>query len=154
MVREAVETRAFQKGWRLGKESACGCAERLASPCPFNPLVVDRSFGIPQPLDNLAIAEARILTSEFDDVVRELFFIFSSRWNAVLRATTLPAHPAMTALRDAPPNSNVIDAGSTTRRVWMFARVTSATFLVSKVRSDTDLRSRAFSASSFSRRLS
>ena len=67
---------------------------------------------------------------------------------AALRRTVLSEHTADPSLGQFQPGSNMVDAGSATRGAQKFPFAASARIILSKVRSETARRSRAFSASS------
>ena len=126
-----------------------GNFQPLAPPDPFDPFVVDDpAGGRSQKLRDLPIAVAAILTGELNDVGGQPFFVISPRRNAPLRRTVLSEHTADPSLGQFQLRSNMVNAGSATRGAQKFPFAASARIILSKVRSETARRSRAFSASS------
>lgn len=126
-----------------------GNFQPLAPPDPFDPFVVDDpAGGRSQKLRDLPIAIAAILTGEFNDVGGQPFFVISPLRNVALRRTMMPEHTANPPLGQFQLRSNIINAGSATRGAQKFPLAASARIILSKVRSETARRSRAFSASS------
>src|SRR5438067_8411677 len=62
-----------------------GDLQPLASPDPFDPLVVDQPAGPPQQLGDLAIAVAAILPGQLDDVGGQPLFILTAPRHLALR---------------------------------------------------------------------
>ena len=88
----------------------------LASPDPFDPLVIDDpAGGRSQKLRDLPIAIATILASEFDNIGGQSFFVISPRWRPPLRRSVLSEHAAHPSLGQLHLRSDVIDAGASTR---------------------------------------
>ncbi len=126
-----------------------GNFQPLAPPDPFDPFVVDNSAGgRSQKLCDLPIAVAAILAGELNDVGGQPFFVISPRWNAALRRTVLSERAADPSLGHFQLGSNMVDAGAATRGAQKFPFAASARIILSKVRSETARRSRAFSVSS------
>ena len=126
-----------------------GNFQPLAPPDPFDPLVVDDpAGGRSQKLRNFPIAVAAILTGELNDVGGQPFFVISPRRYPSLRRTVLSKHTADPSLGQFQLRSNMVNAGSAMRGAYKFPFAASARIILSKVRSETARRSRAFSASS------
>ena len=149
--------------WPLGTKSNAGSVREpqpaalrllggnfqpLAPPDPLDPFVVDDpAGGRSQKLRNLPIAIAAVPTGELNDVGGQPLLVISPRRNAALRRTMLPKHTADPSLGQFQTGSNMVDAGSATRGAQKFPFAASARIILSKVRSETARRSRAFSAS-------
>jgi hypothetical protein len=94
-------------GWNL---------QPLASPDPFDPLVVDDpTRRCAKHLRDLPIAVAAILAGKLDDVGGQPLLVLSSRRNAALGRTMLSEHAADPALGQFQLGSNMINAGAATR---------------------------------------
>jgi len=121
----------------------------LAPPDPFDPYVVEGpAGGRSQKLCDLPIAIAAIPTGQLNDVGGQPFFVISPLRNVALRRTMLPEHTANPPLGQFQAGSHMVDAGTATRGAQKFPLAASARIILSKVRSETARRSRAFSASS------
>jgi hypothetical protein len=92
-----------------------GDFQPLASPDPFDPLVVDQPTGPAQQLGDLAIAVAPVLPGQFDNVVRQPGVIVAAMRDLALRRAMLTERRAGTPLRDRQNASNMLDAGAATR---------------------------------------
>jgi len=92
-----------------------GDLQPLASPDPFDPLVVDQPAGPAQQLGDLAIAIAAILPGQLDDVGRQPFFVGMAPRDLALRRAMLTESGAGTPLGDRQHASNMLDAGAATR---------------------------------------
>ncbi len=126
-----------------------GNFQPLAPPDPLDPFVVDDpAGGRSQKLRNLPLAIAAVPMGELNDVGGQPLLVISPRRNAALRRTMLPEHTADLSLRQFQPGSNMVNADSATRGAQKFPFSASARIILSKVRSETARRSRAFSASS------
>ena len=126
-----------------------GNFQPLAPPDPFDPFVVDDpAGGRSQKLRDLPIAIAAVPTGELNDVGDQPLLVISPRWNAALCRTVLSEHTTDPSLGQLQPGSNMVDAGTATRGAQKFPFAASARIILSKVRSETARRSRAFSASS------
>lgn len=89
----------------------------LASPDPFDPLVVDHpTGGRTQQLGDLPIAVAPILSGKFDDVGGEPLLVVSAASDVALGRSVLPEHPADPALGHLHHRPDVVDTGAATRR--------------------------------------
>ena len=93
-----------------------GDLQPLAPPDPLNPFVVDEPAGPAQQLGDLAIAIAAIVPSQFDDIGRQLLFIVTAPRDLALRRAMLPERRTGAALGDRQFLSNMLDAGTATRR--------------------------------------
>jgi hypothetical protein len=90
--------------------------EPLASPDPFDPLVVDHpARGRAQQLGDLAVAVAAILPGELDDVGSELFLVVPAPRLLALRRAVLAERSADAALGDLKLASDVLDADAASR---------------------------------------
>jgi hypothetical protein len=92
-----------------------GDLQPLASPDPFDPLVVDQPAGPAQQLGNLAIAVAAILPGQLDNVGDQARFILTAPRDLALRRAMLPQSRAGTPLGDRQRASHMLDAGAATR---------------------------------------
>src|SRR5204863_2169020 len=92
-----------------------GDLQPLASPDPFDPLVVDQPAGPPQQLGDLAIAVAAILPGQLDDVGGQPLFILTAPRHLTLRRAMLPERRTGPALGNRQRLSNMRDAGAPTR---------------------------------------
>ena len=121
----------------------------LASPDPFDPLVIDDPPRCAsKQRRNLPIAVSAVLAGKFDNVGGQPFLIVPARGNKTLGGTVLPEDQADPALGHFQFGSYMLNAGAATRRAQKFPRTASVKIILSSVKSETALRSRAFSASS------
>ena len=121
----------------------------LAPPDPFDPLVVDApTRRCPKQLRDLPVAVTAILAGKLDDVGGQPLLIVASHRNTALRGTVLSENPANPALGQLQFGSYMTNAGAAARGAQKFPLAASARIILSRVRSDTARRSRAFSASS------
>ena len=93
----------------------CGNLQPLASPDPFDPLVVDEPAGPAQQLGDLAIAIAAILAGEFHGVGRQPLFIVTPLRDLALRRTMLAERRTGATLGDMQLRSDLLNAGAATR---------------------------------------
>jgi len=105
-VVEPKTTALWLPGWDL---------QPLASPDPFDPLVVDEPAGPAQQLGDLAIAVAAILPGQLDDVGGQPLLIISALRDPALRRAMLAESRTGAALGDGQLPSNMLDAGASTR---------------------------------------
>lgn len=92
-----------------------GDLQPLASPDPFDPLVVDQPTGPPQQLGDLAIAVAAVLPGQFDDVGGQPRFIVSALRDLALRRAMLAERRTGATLGNRQRSANMLDAGAATR---------------------------------------
>jgi hypothetical protein len=131
-----------------------GNFQPLPSPDPLDPLVIhDPTGSRTQEFCDLAVAVTTVLAGEINDVGREPLVIVSPLRNTPLRRTMLSEHAADPPLGQLQLGSNVIDAGPATGGAYQFPEAASFKISLSKLRSATARRSRAFSASRSFRRL-
>ena len=131
-----------------------GNLQPLPSPDPLDPLVVDDPPDCrAQEFCDLAVAVTTVLAGEIDDVGRQPGLIVSSLRDAPLRRAMLSEYTADPPLGQLQGGSDVRDAGAATGGAYQFPEAASFRICLSKVRSATTRRSRAFSASRSFRRL-
>src|SRR5918997_1730056 len=135
------------------KSTALICAPTpLPTPDPLHPLVVHQPTRVAQQGRDLAVAVAAIPPRQLDDVGGEPLFVVAAPRPLALRRAVLAERRAGAALGHPHRVHDVLDAGAPARGARQFPRAASARICLSRVRSATALRSRAFSASSaFSR---
>ena len=92
-----------------------GDLQPLASPDPFDPLVIDQPARIPQQRRDLAVAVTAVLPGKLDNVGGQLLFIFAAPRYPALRRAMLPESHTGTALGDRQCASDMLDAGAATR---------------------------------------
>ena len=128
--------------------------EPLTPPDALHPLVVDHPAGLnTQQLGDLAIAVATVVPSQRDDVsVRRAS---SPRPCGGLRCVERCCPSAWQARRSETLSfvSDMLDAKTATCGAQKFPRAASCKMILSRVRSDTARRRRAFSVSSSLKRL-
>jgi len=90
--------------------------QTLAPPDPLNPLVVDQPPGITQQGRDLAVAIAAVLPGEFDDVGRQPLLVVAALRRLALRRAMLPERRTGATLGNANNMTNMLDAGTPTRR--------------------------------------
>ncbi len=92
-----------------------GHLQPLASPDPFDPLVIDEPTGAAQQLGDLAIAVAAILPGQLDDVGRQPLFIVTAPRDLALRRAMLAERRTGAALGDRQLAADMLNAGAATR---------------------------------------
>ena len=128
--------------------------EPRTPPDALYPLVVDHPAALrAQQLGNLAIAVAATGPGQGNDVLGQFGLIMEPLRRLALRRAVLPECSAGTALRDAQFISDMLDTETAARGAQKFPRTASCKMTLSRVRSDTARRRRAFSVSSSLRRL-
>ena len=128
--------------------------EPRTPPDALHPLVVDYPAGLnTQQLGNLAIAVAAVVPSQRDDVFGQSGLVPAPLRRLARRRTVLSESLTGTALRGAQLLSDMLDTETAARGAQKFPRAASCKMTLSRVRSDTVRRRRAFSASSSLRRL-
>ncbi len=101
---------------------------------------------------DLAVPATPVLASQLGDVGRQLLLIVSAPRHLALCRAVLPEHRTGAALRHLHRLHHMLDTGTPARGAQKLPRAASARICLSRVRSATALRRRAFSASSsFSR---
>ena len=126
----------------------------LTPPDALDPLVVDHPAGLnTQQLGDLAIAVATVVPSQRDEVFGQAGLVLATLRRLALRRTVLSECLAGTALRDAQFVSDMLDAETAACGAQKFPRAASCRITLSRVRSDTARRRRAFSVSSSLKRL-
>ncbi len=117
----------------------------LASPQPFDPTIADLPSRISQQSSDTPIAIAAILPGQLDHISHQLVFVISSTWAIPLRGPILAQHTTNPSFGNTKLTANLVDAGTATRGAQKFLRAASFKMSLSKVKSDTALRSRSFS---------
>ena len=92
-----------------------GDLQPLASPDPFDPLVVDDPAGLLQQPSDLAIAVAAVLPGKLDDVGCEPLFVFTAPRYLALRRAVLPERRTGAALGDMHDFYDLLDTGAAAR---------------------------------------
>ena len=92
-----------------------GNLQPLASPDPFDPLVIDRPAGLLQQPGDLAIAVAAVLPGKCDGVGGEPFLIIPAPRDLALCRAVLPKRRASATLGDMQFMSDLLDTGTATR---------------------------------------
>ena len=121
----------------------------LASPDPFDPLVIDDpDRRASKQRRNLPIFLSAILAGKYDDVGGQLFLVVLSRRNKPLGGSVLSEHQADPALGYFQFGSYMLNARAATRRACELSRAASGRAILSSGRSDTARKRRGFAASS------
>ena len=93
-----------------------GDFQSLASPDPLDPLVVHQPAGGAQQGCDLAVAVAAILSGKLDDVGRQPLLVVTALRHLALRRAMLAERRTGATLGDAKLTTNMLDAGTPTRR--------------------------------------
>ena len=93
-----------------------GDLQSLASPDPLDPLVVHQPAGGAQQRCDLAVAVAAILSGKLDDVGRQPLLVIAALRHLALRRAVLAERRTGATLGDAKLTTNMLDAGTPTRR--------------------------------------
>jgi hypothetical protein len=93
-----------------------GDLQPLTLPDPLDARIADQPAGIPQQRSDLAVAIAAVLPGQFDYVGRQPFRILSAPRDLTLRRAMLPERRTSAALGDMQMISDMLNAGSATRR--------------------------------------
>jgi hypothetical protein len=88
----------------------------LTPPDPLDPLVVDQPARVPQQGRDLAVAITAILPGKLDDVGRQPLLVIAALRRLALRRAVLAERRAGATLGDAKLTTNMLDAGTPTRR--------------------------------------
>ena len=130
----------------------CWNLQPLPPPDPLDPLDVHHPAGVAQQRRDPAVAVAAIFDGERDDVGGQSRLVIGRLGDLALRRAMLAEYAAGEAFGNAERLPNALDADPAAGGVYQFPDAASFRISFSSVRSDTALRSRAFSASrSFSR---
>jgi hypothetical protein len=116
MLGPQAEARAVRQPQTTAFWLLLGDLQPLAPPDPLDPLVVHQPARVPQQGCDLAVAVAAVSAGKLDDVGRQpLLVIAALRCLALCRAV-LAERRAGATLGDANLTTNMLDAGTPTRR--------------------------------------
>ena len=93
-----------------------GNLEPFAPPDPLDPLVVHQPAGVAQQGRDLAVAVAAVLPGKLDDVGRQPLFVVAALRCLALRRAMLAERRTGATLGYAKLTTNMLDAGTATRR--------------------------------------
>jgi hypothetical protein len=93
-----------------------GDFEPLASPDPLDPFVVDQPASVTQQSRNLAVAVAAVSPGKLDDVGRQPLLVVAALRRLALCRAVLAERRTGATLGYAKLTSNMLDAGTATRR--------------------------------------
>lgn len=124
----------------------------LPSPDTLNPFDVHNPASLMQHRRYAAIAIAAVLEGKRRDVGNQRCLVIRGLGDLALCGTMLTENPACPSLGHFQFIDDMIHASATTGGAQKFPLAASARIILSKVRSETARRSRAFSASSSFRR--
>ena len=93
-----------------------GNLQPLTLPDTLDPLVVDYPARLPQQFGDLAIAIAAVLPGKLDNIGRETLLVVTTARDLALCRAMLPERRTGATLGDAKLTTNMLDAGTPTRR--------------------------------------
>lgn len=123
-------------------------------PQPLDLLVVGLPAGLTRQGRDPAVAVATILPGQLDHVGNKPLLILTASGEMTLSRAMLAEHATRPAFGDTETVTHPVDGVAPTRGADQFLLAASVRISLSRVRSDTALRSRSFSFSSSFRRLS
>ncbi len=116
MLRPQADARSVRQPQAAALGLLLGNLQPLPSPDPLDPLVVHKPAGVAQQSRDLAVAVATILPGKLDDVgCQPLLVVAALRRLALCRAVLAERRTGAT-LGDAKLTTNMLDAGTATRR--------------------------------------
>ena len=131
-----------------------GNLQPLPPPNPFDALDVHHPAGVVQQRRDPAIAVTAILDGERDDVCGQSRLVIERPGDLALRRAMLAENAASEAFGNPERPPRALDADAAAGGAYQFPDAASFRINFSSVRSDTALRSRAFSCSRSFNRLS
>ena len=116
MLRSQADARAVRQPQATAFGLLLGDLQALAPPNPLHPLVVDQPACVTQQSCDLAVAIAAILSGKLDDVGRQPLLVIAALRHLALRRAMLTERRTGATLGDAKLTTNMLDAGTATRR--------------------------------------
>jgi hypothetical protein len=116
MLRSQANARAIRQPQATAFRLLLGDLQPLAPPDPFDPLIVDQPAGVPQQCCDLAVAITTVLPGKLDDVGCEPLLIVAALRRLALCRAVLAERRTGATLGDAELTTNMLDAGTATRR--------------------------------------
>ena len=116
MLGPQADARAVRQPQTTAFRLLPGDFQPLTPPDPLHPLVVDQPTGSPQQGCDLAVAVAAILSGKLDGIGRQPLLVIAALRYLALRRAMLAERRTGATLGDAKLTTNMLDAGTATRR--------------------------------------
>ena len=116
MLGPQADTRAVRQPQTTAFGLLLGDLQPLTPPDPLDPLVVHKPASVAQQSRYLSIAIAAVLSGKLDDVGRQPLLVIAALRHLALCRAVLAERRTGATLGDAKGTTNMLDAGTSTRR--------------------------------------